>query len=843
MSTSTSSFPPPGIATATPAGVQIHAHSPQTNEQLSVGVGFSVGSQSPVGEGGSGPGGLRFSVGTNKVLCFWTYVGSLMPHSSCSFLFSQQVTSPIPRGIRSACDFCHTKRIKCRRDEGAPKCQQCTQRGLVCKFSPKEKTGPKPKSRAGSRSPSPEPRRSIKSPIPLPSSASPTHARGNSLPCPRPSTYVPGHNSPMRNKSIDLTSSMDMTGLLLGGSRNVPGMEQLKTEPLTPQDSPTLPAPPMSSSQGQQSGSPALGFGLGTADCRGPQRRNPTELQALETKFLHCYMRTTATLLPFCGTKALQEAMALRKASVNPAAIPSSLEQAQLAAALAIGALMNNDRCADLYHAAARTHLKQMFDGPNPVAAGVLCMLAFYWQYKGEDEKKDIYLQHARMGLRLGQGPVPQELQLVLEHLDYEKQARLRQDSFNLSPNLRALHVVSCLLSDMAHLMDADRGSGQALGYCQQLGECSALMENAAHLELPLLLCYALRAFLLMMLGRGKSAVAVLQKIPHLFAANANIIKALPLSWDASLIASTLSFLLGMEVEYAAMYAAVDAARNSSPATQWTCRLPGPGTPSSQYLTHVCLSSSNICAIICQVGIQTKCGSQSFYYSDLSVAPPPAIRGHGDGGAVPGATARPAPVVTHRAQWNGTSSAETAATTPKSRSTAGEDSVGRVTALSSGPADTPKRRKHSMEDADTSPECASGGRSSAGSVSPARVMPPPSRADANSTAQSIADDVLSSQLEQQLLGFSLKGDSAPIHIEDFRAHDSAQLSAAAGPLSNLGLGLDSVSSAVSHNRTSSSMSEQLFSMLDDAELMNVLDEWDTNDAWLPTSDGGFPGGS
>ncbi|CAM9950245.1 unnamed protein product, partial [Phaeothamnion confervicola] len=72
--------------------------------------------------------------------------------------------STSPRGMRSACNFCHTKRIKCNRDEGATKCQQCVQRGMVCKFSPKEKTGPKPnkdkpttRPKGDSRSPSPSP--------------------------------------------------------------------------------------------------------------------------------------------------------------------------------------------------------------------------------------------------------------------------------------------------------------------------------------------------------------------------------------------------------------------------------------------------------------------------------------------------------------------------------------------------------------------------------------------------------------------------------------------------------------------------------------------------------------
>lgn len=52
---------------------------------------------------------------------------------------------------RSACDNCHAKRIKCVLNEsaegGSPRgCVKCASQGILCHFSLKEKTGPKPKS-------------------------------------------------------------------------------------------------------------------------------------------------------------------------------------------------------------------------------------------------------------------------------------------------------------------------------------------------------------------------------------------------------------------------------------------------------------------------------------------------------------------------------------------------------------------------------------------------------------------------------------------------------------------------------------------------------------------------
>ncbi len=57
----------------------------------------------------------------------------------------------------------------------------------------------------------------------------------------------------------------------------------------------------------------------------------------------------------------------------------------------------------------------------------------------------------------------------------------------------------------------------------------------------------------------------------------------------------------------------VDAQRNTCIATHWACRLPEPGSSLQAFLNHKCLSSSNICSIVCLIGTTTKCGTVMYY--------------------------------------------------------------------------------------------------------------------------------------------------------------------------------------------------------------------------------------
>ncbi len=43
------------------------------------------------------------------------------------------------------------------------------------------------------------------------------------------------------------------------------------------------------------------------------------------------------------------------------------------------------------------------------------------------------------------------------------------------------------------------------------------------------------------------------------------------------------------------------------------CRLPEPQSSLEAFLGHQCRSSSNICSIICHIGVTTKCGTVTYY--------------------------------------------------------------------------------------------------------------------------------------------------------------------------------------------------------------------------------------
>ncbi len=77
----------------------------------------------------------------------------------------------------------------------------------------------------------------------------------------------------------------------------------------------------------------------------------------------------------------------------------------------------------------------------------------------------------------------------------------------------------------------------------------------------------------------------------------------------------------------------VDAQRNTCIASSWMCRLPEPQSSLDAFLGHHCRSSSNICSIICHIGLITKCSDISYYdpgvhFSASTFAPAPLPSDH-----------------------------------------------------------------------------------------------------------------------------------------------------------------------------------------------------------------------
>ncbi|CAB1097778.1 unnamed protein product [Ectocarpus sp. CCAP 1310/34] len=164
--------------------------------------------------------------------------------------------------------------------------------------------------------------------------------------------------------------------------------------------------------------------------------------------------------------------------------------------------------------------------------------------------------------------------------------------------------------------------------YWQHRGEDELKIEWVGHarrvlanvqtsVELTLLLCTSLRALLLAMLGQRDAATDVLDTIPSLVdvgsGGNPSVVRALPLSWDALLIASALSFLLGQGATYQRLRSAVELATDVPAEARWTFCLPEPGSDPQAYVVHECNSSSNICNIMCEIASRTNFGAQPFY--------------------------------------------------------------------------------------------------------------------------------------------------------------------------------------------------------------------------------------
>lgn len=122
------------------------------------------------------------------------------------------------------------------------------------------------------------------------------------------------------------------------------------------------------------------------------------------------------------------------------------------------------------------------------------------------------------------------------------------------------------------------------------------------------------------MLGQRDAATEILDTIPALVdpasGGNPSVIRALPVSWDALLIASALSFLLGQGNTYQRLRAAVELVTNVPVEARWTFCLPELGSDPRAYVVHECNSSSNICSIMCEIANKTGFGVRPYYLDE-----------------------------------------------------------------------------------------------------------------------------------------------------------------------------------------------------------------------------------
>jgi hypothetical protein len=183
--------------------------------------------------------------------------------------------------MRSACDFCHTKRIKCKPSEpGSKTCQQCASRNIECKFSLKEKTGPKPKTGRAARS------RSNSPPAGSNSSNSPTHSQRSRYDS---SSKADGAYAPTRSGSS--SQQRYASAQKKGGPADIAA-----------------------------TAAAAAGAGNDVQYKATPYPKTAAEQIQQETLYLSAYLSTVAQLLPFCDTHSLGLALAARAAVPVPSA-------------------------------------------------------------------------------------------------------------------------------------------------------------------------------------------------------------------------------------------------------------------------------------------------------------------------------------------------------------------------------------------------------------------------------------------------------------------------------------------------------------------------------------------
>ncbi|CAM9418860.1 unnamed protein product [Ectocarpus fasciculatus] len=477
------------------------------------------------------------------------------------------------RSPRTACNFCHDKRVKCVMAEGETRCEQCIQRDTNCVFSTKAKTGPKPKSAK-------------------------SKAEGAA-----------------RHKGKSSRSS----------ARRVRGTTQMPSV-LPRRGSASGHGSSSSSSSSSFRGFEAAGGSFASRAAAAPTAQPPVEAgtaaASRERLYLSVFIGTVGKLVPLVREEVLS--VALRERQRLPQDMATAVgadlvacEQAQVVGAISLGALISGDQeAAHAYYLSLRYHLGDVNSLTGVGVVPSLALVALYWQHQGEDELKIEWVGHARRVLANVQ-IIPANLVLSIEYLDYAREAHPRPGVELMPWSHRALHSISCLLANMPAIVNPAMGRAAAIGSCEELNLCILGLRNEASVELTLLLCTSLRALLLAMLGQRDAATDVLDTIPSLVdvgsGGNPSVVRALPLSWDALLIASALSFLLGQGATYQRLRSAVELATDVPAEARWTFCLPEPGSDPQAYVVHECNSSSNICNIMCEIASRTNFGAQPFY--------------------------------------------------------------------------------------------------------------------------------------------------------------------------------------------------------------------------------------
>eukprot|EP00752_Nemacystus_decipiens_P001537 g1506.t1 len=493
------------------------------------------------------------------------------------------VPSTRARSPRTACNFCHDKRVKCVMLEGESRCEQCAQRNTSCIFSTKAKTGPKPK--IGKSKVDGAPRHKTKG-----SRGSTRRARG----APQAASVLPKGGG----IGINGTSSSSSSSSLVSSSHDFDSAGlALAAAAAAAASRPAITAkPPVAAN------SPAAGR---------------------ERLYLDIFTGTIGRFVPLVLEGALSAALRERQRLPHAAAAAVgaervAIEQAQVVGAISLGALISGDLDnAESYHLSLLYHLGgDIRSLTGEVVVPSLALAALYWQHRGDDDRKGEWVGHARRALA-NTHDISADIVLSIEYLDYALEAKPRLGTDRMPASRRALHSVSRLLADMPSIVNPNIGRAAAVRSCDELAGCILGLRKESTVELALLLCTSLRALLLAMLGQRDAATKILDTIPSLVdpssGGNPSVIRALPLSWDALLIASALSFLLGQGATYRRLRAAVDLVANIPVDARWTFCLPEPGSDPRAYVVHECDSSSNICSIMCEIATKTGFGVRPYY--------------------------------------------------------------------------------------------------------------------------------------------------------------------------------------------------------------------------------------
>jgi len=515
--------------------------------------------------------------------------------------------------LRNACDFCHSKRIKCRSIDGS-KCQQCSHRGIECKFSVKEKTGPKPKTLVKASSNSIEPTSINQAHSPMHLSENKSSFRINSNKNSR--IAVSSYNS-SSDAMKNLYSMEQDSGHMMNKCYQYNFSNMTSLSPLSQTHSSI-------SCDTKDKWSPSSNVSLPVV--------SPFQL-AKEWAYLRAYLSTTARLLRLSDSKALQISMSERKmvhtelsrrGDQTTSVDADNINLAELMATLSIGALVcNQNEMSEEYY-----DIACLFEAANQndtEVAPLLCLLAFYCECRGNIRMKSSYLQKAVDKISIIEKKEVEALtstiglQVCIEHLNGSNGTNMWSPMYimELPSNLGTLALVSSVLKDLPHILNPLQGYSLAASYYSRLDECIMIVNQEEGNELPILICRSLQTLLLTLLGHKKEAIFTISQISVTIDANPSIVRCMPLAWDLTLLAALIAYIFESKEEYTLLQRPIEWAQNTTVSTQWTCRLPSADCPLNLWLNHTCLRPRNISMKVCDVvrGIatKTKCGKASFY--------------------------------------------------------------------------------------------------------------------------------------------------------------------------------------------------------------------------------------